>query len=112
MRVSLGPSCIVRPSFTRPGGTKSDTRVAEALVPKNSARREAHHTCTERLLLQRLKRWAEDVLELTCLWTACVGKLSLVALALADRGILHPLRVSTYMKGKKKQSYMCVPSFL
>jgi hypothetical protein len=66
MRVSLGPSHLVRPSFTRASSTKINTRVAEALVLEDSVRWEAHRVCSELLQSQRLKRRAEGDLELMC----------------------------------------------
>jgi hypothetical protein len=52
---------------------------------------EACYICNEWLQLQRLKRQVEDDLELMCSWTAYVGKTSLMASSLANRGILHLL---------------------
>jgi hypothetical protein len=66
VNVSPGPSCLIRPSFTRPGGTKINTWVQEALVPKDLARRETHHACTKRLWWQRLKWLVEVDPELVC----------------------------------------------
>jgi hypothetical protein len=66
VRVSLRPSHLVRPSFTKVSGARINTRVEEALVPEDSVRQEAHHVCSEWLQLQRLKRHVEGNLELTC----------------------------------------------
>jgi hypothetical protein len=49
VRVSPGPGYLVHPSFTRLGGVEINTRVPEALVPVDSARREACRACSERL---------------------------------------------------------------
>jgi hypothetical protein len=56
MRVSPGPHCLIRPSFTTLGGAETNTQVPEALVPEDSARREARYACSGQLRTQRLKR--------------------------------------------------------
>jgi hypothetical protein len=33
MGMSLGPSYLIRPSFSRPGGTEANARVQETLAP-------------------------------------------------------------------------------
>jgi hypothetical protein len=47
MRVSQGPSCLIRFSFTRLGGAEINTQVPEALVPEDSVRQEARHACSK-----------------------------------------------------------------
>jgi hypothetical protein len=86
--MSPGPSCLVCPSLSRPGGTEAHARAQETLIPGDSASQEARRTCRERLRLQMLKRWVVDDLELMCSWTACMGKTSLVASSLDDRGVI------------------------
>jgi hypothetical protein len=40
VRMPPGPSCLVRPSFSRLGDVETNTRVQEALVPGDLARQE------------------------------------------------------------------------
>jgi hypothetical protein len=49
VKVSLGPCCLIRPSFTGVSNAKINTRVADDLVPEDSVRREARRVCSERL---------------------------------------------------------------
>jgi hypothetical protein len=95
VRLSPGPSHLVHPFITRVSSTKINTRVADARVPEDSARREARRVCSKQLQLQRLKRQAKGDLELACPLAACAEKPSPVASALVDRGILHPPLVSS-----------------
>jgi hypothetical protein len=87
--MSPGPSCFVRPSFSRPSSIKANARVQETLAPGDLAGDEARRACRERLWLQWLKRRVEGDLELMCSRVSYVGKPSTVASPLADRGILH-----------------------
>jgi hypothetical protein len=74
---SLGPSCLICPSISRPCGAKAHARVQETL--------------------QRLKMRVEDGLELMCSRAAYVGKTSHVASSLLDQGILHLPWVSFFL---------------
>jgi hypothetical protein len=67
VKVSLGPCCLIRPSFTGVSNAKINTRVADDLVPEDSVRREARRVCSERLQSQRMKRRTEGDMELACL---------------------------------------------
>jgi hypothetical protein len=53
-------------------------------------------TCCERLRLQRLKWWVGSDMEIMCSRVAHTGKLSPVALALSERGILYLAQVSLF----------------
>jgi hypothetical protein len=61
-----GPSCLIRPSFSKPDGVEAHAWAQETPIPGDSAGQESHHACIERLQLQRLKMWVEDDLELKC----------------------------------------------
>jgi hypothetical protein len=39
--MSLGPSCLIRPSFSRLGGAEANAEVQETLPPGDSVRQEA-----------------------------------------------------------------------
>jgi hypothetical protein len=99
----FGPSCVIRPSFSRSREAETNSQAQEALVPGDSGRQEAHHACSERLRLQWLKRWVEGELVLMCSRVSYIGTTSPIASALANRGILHPPRVSFLGKEKKKE---------
>jgi hypothetical protein len=105
-------SCLNLPSFSRLGGIDTNTQVQEALVPRDSVRQEARRACSERLWLQKLKRWVEGDLELMCSRAAYIEKMSPVASALVDRGILHLPWVSFLEKEKRRKSCLCVTGFL
>jgi hypothetical protein len=66
VRLSMGPRHLIHPSFTRESIAKINTPVADALISEDSVRREASRVCSERLQSQRVKRWMEGDLELTC----------------------------------------------
>jgi hypothetical protein len=68
MRVFPGPSCLVRLSFTKLGGTKINAQIRETLTPEDSVRQVARHAYSKRLRSQRLKRLVEGDPELACLW--------------------------------------------
>jgi hypothetical protein len=45
--MSLGPSCPIRPFFTKLGGTNNNTEVQGASIPEDLLRREARHVCSQ-----------------------------------------------------------------
>jgi hypothetical protein len=85
--VSPGPSCPVRPFFTKPGGMKMNTRVRGTLAPEDSVRQEARRACSEWLRSLRPKRWVEGDLELPCSQVDDAKRPSPDASALADQNI-------------------------
>jgi hypothetical protein len=104
---SPGPSCLIRPSFSRSGGTEAHARAQQALIPSDSMGQEACYICNEWLQLQRLKRQVENDLELMCSWTAYVGKTSLMASSLANRGILHLLGLVFFPRQNRGWNLVC-----
>jgi hypothetical protein len=101
-------SYLIRPSISRLVSTEAHARVQEAPIPGDSVGQEAHRACSERLQLQRLKRWVEDNLELMCSWAPCVGKTSLMASSLVDRGILHLPRVRFFFLDRTEDGILLV----
>jgi hypothetical protein len=90
---SRGPSCPVCPS-SRPDAIGAGPRVEETLTSGDMMGQEVCHTRCEWLRLQRLMQRVESNLELMCSWVARAGKLSPLALASSERGILHLAQVS------------------
>jgi hypothetical protein len=94
---SLGLSCLIHPSFSRPSGAEAPAQAQKTLIPEDSAGQETYRACSEQLGLQRLKRQVEDDLELMCSWAATTGKTSPMASSLADRGVLYLPWVSFFL---------------